>query len=59
MNNSDRIYLRLDGPLKADIVAYARRNGTTVTAIVISYFQHLLNQEQQKEAARVAEVEQI
>jgi hypothetical protein len=59
MKESDRLHLRIDSELKTAIAVYARKRGTTVSAIVINYFEHLLKVEQLAEAGQVPEVEQI
>lgn len=59
MTESDRLHLRLDSDLKVRIAVYARKRGTTVSAIVVNYLKHLLKEEELAEAGQVPEVEQI
>jgi Mn-dependent DtxR family transcriptional regulator len=49
---NERIYLRISGTLKHKVEKYAKRRGTTLSALTIRFFNNLLEHEKQEQKAR-------
>lgn len=48
----ERIYLRISGSLKRKVEKYARRKGTTLSALTVRFFSNLLEHEKQEQRAK-------
>lgn len=47
----ERLYLRINGPLKRKMERWAARNNTTLSEVVTRFFNNLLEHERTKEKA--------
>jgi len=48
MSNDERAHIRLPAALKKQMLSYARRKNTTLSAITVQYFTDLLEEERRR-----------
>lgn len=53
--NDDRMHMRLPTALKEQMLEYARKRNTTLTAITVKYYTELLEDDRRKQLPQDAE----